>query len=162
MYSHFTLFRSGVWIDMKVLGADSFILDTRKLWRMFPIKQIFHRTAAFLDNYWIYSSLDVFYHCVTGLVWKNVAECNGLSKKLSGFKYFYYKKAAMILDFCLFGNIRHNFLVPRIIESAPKTFMPIQIPDVHRVIWHWVLVEIIPGICVERTQVMIHLNIIQK
>ena len=40
----------------------------------------------------------------------------------------------MILDFCLFGNIRHNFLVPRIIKSAPKTFMPIQIPDLHRVL----------------------------
>ena len=32
----------------------------------------------------------------------------------------------MISNFCLIGNIRHNFLVPRMIESAPKTFMPIQ------------------------------------
>ena len=32
----------------------------------------------------------------------------------------------MILDFCLFGNIRHNFLVPRMNESAPKTLMRIQ------------------------------------
>ena len=46
---------------------------------------------------------------------------------------FIIKKAALILDFCLFGNIRHNFVVPKIIESAPKTFMPIQIPDLHRV-----------------------------
>ena len=43
------------------------------------------------------------------------------------------KKTAVILDFCLFGNIHHNFVVPRIIESAPKTFTPIQIPDLHRV-----------------------------
>ena len=40
----------------------------------------------------------------------------------------------MILNFCLIGNIRHNFLVPRIIESAPKTFMPIQTPDLDRVV----------------------------
>ena len=32
-----TLCRSGVWICIKVLGADSIILGTRKLWRMFPI-----------------------------------------------------------------------------------------------------------------------------
>ena len=45
-----TLSRSGVWIGMKVLGADSFILGTRKLWRIFPIKQKCHTTAAFWDN----------------------------------------------------------------------------------------------------------------
>ena len=48
--NHFTLCRSGVWIDMKVLRAHSFILGTRKLWRSFPIKQKCHTTAAFLDN----------------------------------------------------------------------------------------------------------------
>ena len=40
-----------------------------------------------------------------------------------------WKKAAVIFNFCLIGNIRHNFLVPRMIETAPKTFMPIQTPD---------------------------------
>ena len=44
------LCRSRIWIGMKVLGADSIILGTRKLWRMFPIKQKFHTTAAFLDR----------------------------------------------------------------------------------------------------------------
>ena len=39
----------------------------------------------------------------------------------------------MIWNFCLIGNIRHNFLVPRIIELAPKIFMHIQTPDLHRV-----------------------------
>ena len=43
------------------------------------------------------------------------------------------KKAAVIFNFCLIGNIHHNFLVPRMIESAPKTFMPIQTPDLDRV-----------------------------
>ena len=43
------------------------------------------------------------------------------------------KKAAMILNFCLIGKIRHNFLVPRMIESARQTFMLIQTLDVHRV-----------------------------
>ena len=32
----------------------------------------------------------------------------------------------MLLNFCLIGKIRHNFLVPRMIELACKTFMPIQ------------------------------------
>ena len=30
-----------------------------------------------------------------------------------------------------FGNIHNNFLVPRMNESAPKTFMPIQTSDLH-------------------------------
>ena len=47
-----------------------------------------------------------------------------------------WKKAAVIFNFCLIGNINHNFLVPIMIESAPKTFMPIQTPDLHRVIVH--------------------------
>jgi hypothetical protein len=46
---------------------------------------------------------------------------------------FIIKKAAVIFNFCLIGNIHYNFLVPRMIESAPKTFMPIQTPDLHRV-----------------------------
>ena len=49
-YCMYTLCRSGVWIHMKVLGANSFILGIRKLWRSFPIKQKCHTTAAFLDN----------------------------------------------------------------------------------------------------------------
>ena len=43
------------------------------------------------------------------------------------------KKAAVIFNFCLIGNIHHSFLVPRMIELAPKTFMPIQTPDLDRV-----------------------------
>ena len=46
----FILYRSKVWIGMKALGADSIILGTRKLRWIFPIKQIFDVTAAFL--YW--------------------------------------------------------------------------------------------------------------
>ena len=60
--NNITLCRSGVWIGVKVLGADSIILGTRKLWQMFPIKQKCHRTAAFLDNpnFSIWSSLEIF------------------------------------------------------------------------------------------------------
>ena len=47
---HTTLSRSGVWIGMKVLGADSIILGTRKLWWMFPIKQKLNITAAFFHT----------------------------------------------------------------------------------------------------------------
>ena len=42
-----TLCRSSVWIGMKVLGANSIILITKKLWQMFPIKQELNITAAF-------------------------------------------------------------------------------------------------------------------
>ena len=43
------------------------------------------------------------------------------------------KKAAVVLNFCLIGKIRHNFLVPRMIESARKTFMHVQTLNLHRV-----------------------------
>ena len=39
---------------------------------------------------------------------------------------FTIKKAAVVLNFCLIGKIQYNFLVPRIVESGCKTFMPIQ------------------------------------
>ena len=45
---HTTLCRSKVWIGMKVLQPNSIILDTRKLWWIFPIKQNIYTTAAFL------------------------------------------------------------------------------------------------------------------
>ena len=48
--SYGTLCRSGVWIGMKVLGADSIILGTRKVWWMFPIKQKLNITAAFFHT----------------------------------------------------------------------------------------------------------------
>ena len=50
------------------------------------------------------------------------------------FKGFYYKKAAVVSNFCLIGKFSHNFLVPRMIELNRKTFMPIQTLDLHRVI----------------------------
>ena len=43
------------------------------------------------------------------------------------------KKAAVVSNFCLIGKICHNFLVPRIIELACKTFMCIQTLDLDRV-----------------------------
>jgi len=39
----------------------------------------------------------------------------------------------VIFNFCLIGNIRHNFLVTRMIESASMTFMPIHTQDLNRV-----------------------------
>ena len=42
-------------------------------------------------------------------------------------------KAAVVLNFCLIGKIRHNFLVPIMIESVRKTFMPVQTFNLHRV-----------------------------
>ena len=62
MYFWCTLCRSKVWIGMKVLGTNSLILGTRKFWQIFPIKQKFDTTAAFLDNpnFSIWSNLVMF------------------------------------------------------------------------------------------------------
>ena len=38
----------------------------------------------------------------------------------------YLKKAAVVSNFCLIGKISHDFLVPKMIESSCKNFMPIQ------------------------------------
>ena len=124
---------------MKVLGVDSFILGTRKLWRIFPIKQKCHTTAAFLENqnYPIYSSLDIFLPMCSrpGLQGHSTMDYQKNCLVLNIFiMRMVWKKAAVIFNFCLIGNIHHNFLVPRMIESAPKTFMPIQTPDLDRVL----------------------------
>ena len=63
---------------------------------------------------------------------KKIAQCT-IKKNCLVLNIFIIKKAAVILNFFLIVNIRHNFLVPRMIESAPKTFMPIQTPDLHGV-----------------------------
>ena len=48
-------------------------------------------------------------------------------------KFGFSIKAAVVSNFCLIGKIHHNFLVPRMIELACKTFMPIQTLVLHRV-----------------------------
>ena len=48
-------------------------------------------------------------------------------------KVFTIKKAALVSNFCLIGKIRHNFLLPRVIELGRKTFMPFKTLDLHRV-----------------------------
>ena len=57
-------------------------------------------------------------------------------QKIDQFKafLFFLKLPWYSISHSLIGNIHHNFLVPRMIESDPKTFMPIQTPDLHRVI----------------------------
>ena len=74
-----------------------------------------------------WSSLEIFLP-LCSRAWCANKLHNGLSKK-----YLVLNIFIIMIDFCLFGNIPHDFLVPRIIESAPKTFMSIQIPDLHRV-----------------------------
>ena len=39
----------------------------------------------------------------------------------------YYKKAAIVSNFCLIGKIPHDFLILRSIESAWKTFIGIKV-----------------------------------
>ena len=115
--------------------ANSIISGTRKLWKFFPIQQKFDTTAAFLDN----SNLSIFVKFSNG-------SDSVFSEKI-GRKHwqkhsqnrpvliiFTIKKAAVVLNFCLIGNICRNFLEPRMIESTSKTFMPIQILVLHRVI----------------------------
>ena len=97
---------------------------------MFPIKQKCHMRATFsiikiCSSFW--SSLKIFLP-LCSRTWCANKLHNGLSKK-----YLVLNIFIIMIDFCLFGNIPHDFLVPRIIESAPKTFMSIQIPDLHRV-----------------------------
>ena len=58
-----------------------------------------------------------------------------IPKFLSGFKHFYYKKK---LPWYQIGKIRHNFLLPRVIELGRQTFMPVQTLDLHRV--HWITI----------------------
>ena len=39
----------------------------------------------------------------------------------------------MVSNFCLIGKIRHDFLMPTMIELGCKTFMPFQTSDLRRV-----------------------------
>jgi len=54
-----------------------------------------------------------------------------LSPKLTSFKHFYYKKGAVVPNLCLLGKTHQNPLTTRMIESVPKTFMPIQTLVLH-------------------------------
>ena len=54
----------------------------------------------------------------------------GLSPKLTSFKHFYCHGNKFLLKT---GQICPTFLVPRMIESICKTFMPIQTLVLHRV-----------------------------
>ena len=76
-----------------------------------------------------------FYHCAQQALCVKKNSPIDYRKKCLVLNIFIIKKnAAVILNFCLIGNIRHK--VPTIIESAaPKTFMPIQTPDLHRVVY---------------------------
>ncbi len=139
---YFTPSRSGVWIGMKVLGADSSILGTRKLWWMFPIKQKLNITAAFFHTIRVIKMFKtrqffwlsiVQFPCPPGLLIRLLH----IGKKMSKFGKIEHfglsQKAAVVSNFCLIGKLRHNFLVPRMNELAPKTFMSIQTPDLHSV-----------------------------
>ena len=116
-----TLWKYGVWIDMKFLGADSFVLGNKKLLRIFPIKQLFSDNQKFSN----WSSLDFL---TPGLLY------NCLSKNWPVLNILLQKSSHDIQFLLEIGNICHNVLEPRRIESAPKTLMPIQTPDLHRVV----------------------------
>ena len=60
---------------------------------------------------------------------------------------FTIKKADVILTFFLIGKIRHNFLVPRVIEAGRQTFMPTQTLDLQRYVWleSWVILTKAPS-----------------
>ena len=126
---------------MNVLGADSMILGTRKLWWMFQIKQklnikavSFYNKNVLNQTIFFDSPLCCFFHTRQLL-----QACCTMVKKPSKFakiqKFWLSKKAAVVWNFCLIGNIHQNFLIPRMNESDPKAFMPIQTQDLHRVHW---------------------------
>lgn len=60
--------------------------------------------------------------------------------------FYYKKKAAVVLNFCLYEKFYQSFLLPRMIESVPKTFMPIQ-----TLVLHSELIELQIG-CSQRCQ----------
>ena len=115
-----TLCRSGVWIGIKVLGADSILLGSRTLWQMFPIS----------SRNWI--SWELFCNKIfkTGQFFdRQLYSRPGVKKsKLDQFENFWLSEKS-----CLIGKIRNNFLLPRTNESAPKNFMSIQTPYFQRV-----------------------------
>ena len=125
MYKWSTMCRTEVWTDMKVLGADLIILGTRLFRRMFLIKQKFDTTAAYLENQNNFNFVNFWE------LFRQV-RCK-LCPILTKLKHFYYRKTAAVSNFCLIGNICHSFLGSRMIESAPKTFMSIQILVLHKV-----------------------------
>ena len=55
------------------------------------------------------------------------------SQTLQNCKIGLSKKAVMVSNFWLIGNIHHNFLVPRMIELVQQTLMHIQTLDLHSV-----------------------------
>ena len=72
-------------------------------------------------------------HCVTNSPGVQInCTVDYVSKKWTGFKHFYHRKTAVNFNFCLIGNICHNFLVTRMIESASLTFWYSETRDLHR------------------------------
>ena len=109
---------------MKVL-SNSIILGTRRFcvnvsnWAEMSYDGSFFRYVIQIFSIW--SSLEIFYHCAKDLMCKKTAQWT--IKKIDWLKTFLLQKIK---------NIHHNFLVPKMIESAPKTFIHIQTRDLHR------------------------------
>ena len=127
-----TLCRSKIWIGIKVLQANSIILGTRKLWVIFRIKQKFDTMAAFLDNS-NFSKLVKLGNVSNSVFSVKIGRkhCQKHSQNWQALNIFTIKLAAVLLNFCLIGKIRHNFLVPTMTETVCKTFMPIQTLVLH-------------------------------
>ena len=118
---YFILCRAGVSIGMKVLGADSMIQGTWKLWRMFPIKQKFDIKAANFYNRNVYNqTIFLIVHCATFFTPSLLHNGKKISKLDHIENFGLSKKTAVVWHFWLIGNICHNFPVPRMIESAPR------------------------------------------
>ena len=81
---------SKVWIGMKVLQANSIILGTRKLWRIFSIKQKFSTTAA--------QSLSILVMFLIVFTLKTLSETLPNLSKLKFFELS--KKAVVVSNFC--------------------------------------------------------------
>ena len=84
-------------------------------------------------THWIWSDCYKYNMCVFSTYFHTENTVRNITKLDQIEQFELSKKAAVVSNFWLIGKIPHNFLVPKMIESACKTFMPIQTLDLHRV-----------------------------
>ena len=126
-----TLCQSNIWIHIKVLGADSMLIGIGKFRRIFPIKQKFNNSAAFFytEKFLCRTKLSIVSASLASIVQLSNRVHNGCKFSeliLIIWNDWMSQKVAEVLIFCLIGKILHNFPMPTSIESAPKTFVSIQ------------------------------------
>ena len=111
-----------IWTEMKCLPLCT---DLRSEYECFQIE--YHGSFFYNKKGVKRSIVQIFLHTRFLAYWWKISKLDRIRE------FGLSKKATIVWHFCLIGNIRHNFLVSRMNESAPKTFMSIQTPDLNRV-----------------------------